>query len=543
MKRFVFVALMLLSGISFAQSTAPVIPFGDRKPDLYYWDTNWIDRYEHLHPNTTPYPASIGGIHYQEESDKYIGRACQANTPILVRGIAGMARTAHRFQPMLTINTSRAPEWFIMFDTNFNKLGEGRWDTLDPNYRMEIRYGNVRDSIDLYEVFFDKPVLVSGRFYVGGTTHNNLAHGRNIGDESYSYGQPEHMVTVYPNFRCNESYVLPCNPPVALERYFWPYNVANPRPNDNPAFDTSSFQLVSCQYTFHPFFAIIDTEYVYYDCQRPTGLRVGYADEDSVAVVWDSTSTESFDVMVWTDGIEPDSGMHFTLQTNCLELTGLDTSRWYNIKVKALCDTIGVNTSAWSEVFRLRVSDYIVRPCPVPEGLWVQLLQPNGAIVRWNQSDAGQWDLALWREDSADTLTMQRDVEYAEIDGLDTAVWYAVRLRAVCDSGNISEWSDTVRFYVPNWDTTGGGTEPVGIDIDADRNIQLQPNPTSDKVTVLSSIRMRRIELFGSDGKLIASYAADGHTATLDLEAYPSGVYLVRVATSSGVTNKRLVKR
>ena len=68
-------------------------------------------------------------------------------------------------------------------------------------------------------LYLDKPVLVSGRFYVGGTTHNNLAHGRNTNGESYSYGQPEHMLTVYPNFRCNESYVLPCNPPVALERY------------------------------------------------------------------------------------------------------------------------------------------------------------------------------------------------------------------------------------------------------------------------------------------------------------------------------------
>ena len=51
------------------------------------------------------------------------------------------------------------------------------------------------------------------------------------------------------------------------------------------------------------------------------------------------------------------------------------------------------------------------------------------------------------------------------------------------------------------------------------------------------------VELFGSDGKLIAAYEADGHSATLDLSAYPAGTYVVRITTSAGVTNKRLVKK
>lgn len=540
---------MFLSGLSFAQNPLPVIPFGDRKADLYYWDTNWIDRYEHLHPGSTPYPVATGdryAYYYDIRSDLYWGRACQANTPILVRGIAGMAKTDHIFQPMFTIDTNRLPEWFIMFDTNYNKLGEGRWDTLNPAYKMEVRYGSRSESINVYEVYFDKPVLVSGRFYVGGTTHNNLCHGQNTGDENYSIGQPEHLATFYPDFNCNFAnsapyYTLPCNPPLALLHYYWPYIYTIPPANYTPDYDTSLFQLIGCQYHFYPFFAIIDTNYVYYDCQQPTGLRVGYADEDSVTVAWDSASAEMWDVVVWNDGIEPDSGMHFSVQTNQLELTGLDTSRWYNIKVMALCDTIGINTSAWSNVLRLRVSDHIVQPCDVPEGLRIQPLQRNGVIVRWNPSDAGLWDLAVWREEGSDTTLMQSQVEYVEVDDLDTAVWYAVRLRAVCDSNNVSDWTDTVRFFVPNWDTTG--TEPIAVETAVDRSTHLMPNPTSDKVTVVSSYQLQKVELFGTDGKRIASYPADGLSTELDLSAYPSGSYIVRTTTTAGVTTKRLVKK
>lgn len=57
MKRLLFLFMLVLASGIYAQNALPVIPFGERKADLYYWDTNWYDRYEHLHPNTTPYPA------------------------------------------------------------------------------------------------------------------------------------------------------------------------------------------------------------------------------------------------------------------------------------------------------------------------------------------------------------------------------------------------------------------------------------------------------------------------------------------------------
>lgn len=535
-RRIIFTALIFLSGLSFAQSTLPVIPFGDRKADLYYWDTNWIDRDEIAGLNHTNYPVEAGDIYYI--GDMYIGRACIANK-LMIRGIAGAVSIQNRLYPQNTLDTTlsgRVPEEFKLYDANYNLLGEGRWDTVTPTYRMEFRRQTERDTFDVYEVYFEKEILVNGQFYVGGTTHNNLQYGMT---SDLVTTQFEHLWTIYPGYLCNTP--AP-NPYCILYRYFWPYLYHYPHPNHTFYYDTTTFVLNSAPYIyFYPFFAIIDTDYVYYDCQQPTGLRVGYVDEDSVVVAWDSAAAEMWDVLVWNDGIEPDSGMHFTVQTNQLELTGLDTSRWYNIKVMALCDTMGINTSAWSNVFRLHIPDYIVQPCEVPEGLRVQPLQRNGVIVRWNPGDAGLWELTLWREEGTDTTLMQSQVEYVEVDDLDTAVWYAVRLRAVCDSNNLSEWTDTVRFFVPNWDTTG--TEPIAVETAVDRSTHLMPNPTNDKVTVVSTYQLQKVELFGIDGKRIASYPADGLSAELDLSAYPSGTYIVRATTSAGVTTKRLVKK
>ena len=56
MKRIALLLMIVMMNVSYCQDTLPVIPFGDRKPDLYYWDTNWVDHYQHLHPNTEVYP-------------------------------------------------------------------------------------------------------------------------------------------------------------------------------------------------------------------------------------------------------------------------------------------------------------------------------------------------------------------------------------------------------------------------------------------------------------------------------------------------------
>lgn len=555
MKRIIFIVLILLSGLSFAQNTLPVIPFGDRKADLYYWDTNWYDQYEHINPNISIYPGKFYHYFPIGAADMYIGRACVTATPILVRGIAGVMHlekrtgSIHFITYLDTTISGRVTEQFKLYNSNYELLGEVDVDQYNPSYKMDFRDGNKRDTFNVYEVYFDKPVLVSGQFYVGGTSHNNMVYGYH----SELLGVPwEHMIhTFYPGFigrnqYSSSSYMKDPYPMEVLYKYYSPYQYTHPLSDATYGtylYDTSAAYTVPDWPWFLPFFAIIDTNYVYYDCQQPTGLRVEYADEDSVVVAWNNASAEMWDVMVWPDGIEPDSGMHFTVQTNRLTMYGLDISQNYNIKVMSVCDTFHCNTSDWSSVFQMRVCDHIV--CPVPDGLIAEPLAGDGrVIVVWNHMDVDLYELAIWNDnENEDSATLiQSTLEYVMLDDLDTALWYNAKIRSGCDEcGNISEWSDTVRFYVPNLHPDSGDTTAIN-DVVA-RHTHLMPNPTSDRVTVVSSYQLQKVELFGTDGKLIVSFDTNGLSAEIDLSAYPSGTYIVRIGTNAGVATKRLVKR
>lgn len=546
MKRIVFAALILLSGISYAQSSLPVIPFGDRKADLYYWDTNWYDRYEHINPNISPYPGVLEGyVGTIGAADMYIGRVCTTDTPMLVKGIAGVlhlrAKTWSSYTEFLdTTISGRVPEQFKLYGSNYELLGEGDVDESNPSYKMDFRNGNKRDTFKVFEVYFDKPVLVSGRFFVGGTTHNNRLFGSHA---DFITPPWEHkMHTAYPSFYGGNS-LLP-EPTEILYKYYSPYEFTHPIGDSTYGsylYDTSAFQ-INPWYTFLPFFAIIDTDYVYYDCQRPTGLGVIEADLDSVTISWGGDQAESWDVVVWTDGIEPDSGAHYDVGMNRLTLYGLNMDSTYNVKVRAVCDTMYINTSTWSNVFSFKVSDYYVEPCDVPEGLQVQLLPTAGDVIaRWDYADAVEWELAVWGDNGGDTMLTRSQIEYVELTSLDTARWYNAQVRAWCDSARVSEWSDTVRFFVPN--PNPGGDEPERIEDAAGQDAYLRPNPTSGKVTVFSSYRLRKVELFGSDGKRIANFDANGYYSTLDLSTYPAGTYIVRITSTAGVTTRRVVRK
>ena len=58
-KTIILAAMMAVIASASSQTTDIVISFGDRLPYLYYWDTNWIDRYWATNPEMYPYAYSF----------------------------------------------------------------------------------------------------------------------------------------------------------------------------------------------------------------------------------------------------------------------------------------------------------------------------------------------------------------------------------------------------------------------------------------------------------------------------------------------------
>ena len=93
-KRFI-ITIVLFGTFVFAHGQQTVIPFGQRLPYLYYWDSNWYDSvilkyplcssgdYDFIYSSTLP--------RYMQ-GDKFIGRVCITDYPLRVIGIAAAAK-------------------------------------------------------------------------------------------------------------------------------------------------------------------------------------------------------------------------------------------------------------------------------------------------------------------------------------------------------------------------------------------------------------------------------------------------------------------
>ena len=83
------------------------------------------------------------------------------------------------------------------------------------------------------------------------------------------------------------------------------------------------------------------------------------------------------------------------------------------------------------------------------------------------------------------------------------------------------------------------------VTLDFNSSIVISPNPTKHTVTVKIDgfYDHLTIELFDLQGRILKAYNGDiNHSATLDLVDYPSGVYVVRVATDTKNYSAKIIK-
>jgi hypothetical protein len=78
----------------------------------------------------------------------------------------------------------------------------------------------------------------------------------------------------------------------------------------------------------------------------------------------------------------------------------------------------------------------------------------------------------------------------------------------------------------------------VGVDDVAAVNVYIYPNPTRDYVTIVAD-EIISIEVFDVVGRKVATYA---NTNRIDLSAFDSGSYTLRIRHAYGSTLRRVVK-
>ena len=75
-----------------------------------------------------------------------------------------------------------------------------------------------------------------------------------------------------------------------------------------------------------------------------------------------------------------------------------------------------------------------------------------------------------------------------------------------------------------------------------DLSISLYPNPTSSLLNIKAENRIKSVELYDVQGRIIQVNKADSNEVLIDISGYNSGVYFVKVTTDFGSQIKKVVK-
>ena len=167
----------------------------------------------------------------------------------------------------------------------------------------------------------------------------------------------------------------------------------------------------------------------------------------------------------------------------------------------------------------------------------------DSAVVSWHSVEEGTiYNIRLVGEDGSDTTFITEDTTFT-FTQLSDSVRYNVMLRKQChyatsnyDTTVYGQWRSTLYFGNDTTDTTSriiGRSEEGGIAV--------VPNPAKEEVTVSAGVGLQSIEAYNESGTCVYSGKCSGMTATLDVAAWPQGLYVLNIATAAGTTVKKLV--
>ena len=259
-------------------------------------------------------------------------------------------------------------------------------------------------------------------------------------------------------------------------------------------------------------------------CERPSQLQGVMTSANEAAISWMGSSA-SYDLYY-----KPIDATTWTIQsgiaTTSAVLTSLLPDTTYEIQVVGIC---GSDTSTPSFPLFLNTS-YEQPVCDPVTNVAVGNITANSAVVSWT-APAGQ---SQWEVSCAGASVTVNTNPYT-LANLTPHTQYTVKVRALCDGGIMSEWSDEVSFETQS--EQGIGEVESGY-------VHLYPNPATSTVTLdLKGIEgTAEVSLIDLNGrKVLGTQAAQ--SLTLDLSGVAKGTYFVRVTGSNITTVQKLVVR
>ena len=560
MKRTMIMLAMVLAGwMGMAQSYDTI----HMRSRSYYYE-GWYDSCDfYQDPSNSLNWAELVpvGIEYPEQ---YCGRHIKTDSPMDVKGlscmimiydelpyvIGGLRQEFHHISP----NRLLAEYLYLcLLDSATMRmvvLDSVRWDTVTPKI-MELPRSV--DSADgnlycyAYEGLFDKPVRVSGDFYIFGSMRNNVRITE-TSSPYYTYfpGLPTIYTKVLPVRRPTSErieFVNPCCPWMDKDCIYYCHGLNEPLNDENDiAWRRQN------KPKFGPFHAIIDAWML--DVRSSdtllgtAGPRGYYADSSYQRIRAYEKRWSRF--VGWNDGVTTAERLvHLTSDT--VFTAYFEAKRECNVEARS-------NNGHWGRVTGggMYYDGDTVTLEAVPER--------GFAFLMWRDSVRDNPRRVVVSGDTVlEALFILRDTCMVEVR-VNNSEWGHVRgggvhfagdevlLTAIAEEGyDFVRWGDgymsNVRRFVAVGDTMFEAYfgEAAGIAERGGVEFRMRPNPTRGRVEVECGEPGVEITVRDVSGREVLRCKAKGERTELETEGLTSGVYFVTVTTERGTGTRKLV--
>ena len=219
---------------------------------------------------------------------------------------------------------------------------------------------------------------------------------------------------------------------------------------------------------------------------------------------------------------------------------GLEEETQYDFYVRAVCAE-GL-TSAWSAVASATTGQATGDECYAPTNV---AASANGTTITftWDAStgNTGNFEVECGQAGFAhgQGTTAQVSAETFTVNNLAANTTYDFYVRAICQTGNYSDWSDKASA------TTGN----VGIyDVEGNFNCNIFPNPATDETTIsVSGVNGQvTIAVVDMNGRTISSETLDCSAdcvKKMNVSGLTQGAYFVRIYGENVNSVKKLIVR
>lgn len=230
-------------------------------------------------------------------------------------------------------------------------------------------------------------------------------------------------------------------------------------------------------------------------------------------------------------GHVPGMGTRTPIMSNndTITLNGLEGNVSYTVFVRAVCPD---RYSDWSLV---KTFTTLPPPCAEVKNISVSSNSHSSAIITWFPGSMvqTQWEVlfAKYTENFPDTGTIIRNYPLFHPIGLTQMTKYKLRVRAVCDNGLNSEWSDFIFI------TIGAGLDE---ELESLPPTKIFPNPTDGTINFQTENKnISKVEIWNYLGELI--FYSDKLPQTYTLTNQAKGLFLVKIFTGEEVQIEKVI--